>query len=277
MSGRSRRRQDSKEQRTTDDGDFTRPEEPTRRLWTPSIMKPIVITPRPSNKATESSNSTRRESSRTASSDNIAGVPKLLSRSNPGFLSQTLNKNPTGSVHRTQAPAEVKLQRPLIQDPLLIKQHLKADTQKQKHELFPDRPYTLPLQCKLVDEKLSFEVNNTSKMLIDSPTFVVGIIGRQGVGKTSIAHAIAGHSHESVVSRPRKHTKGIDMTITPVARTIILDSQPLMAFEKSKMPDYYRQRPHVWQELCSVKIIMFLLSACDVVVVKSVNLVRQSR
>jgi hypothetical protein len=75
--------------------------------------------------------------------------------------------------------------------------------------LFPTRQHTVYLPFKLIDEKMILNTQHAQNEIIDNNIFVVGVIGRPGSGKTTVAHSIAGQSFSSISTRPHVHTIGL--------------------------------------------------------------------
>ncbi|KAL1933600.1 hypothetical protein VTP01DRAFT_7690 [Rhizomucor pusillus] len=104
------------------------------------------------------------------------------------------------------------------------------------------------------------------KILSEHPGhFVVGIIGRQGAGKSTLLSCLMGE--ESKETRP---TIGIDLSISP-ERIILLDTEPLLS--TSMIEDALRSGsfdgmpPDLWCEVQALYDTIFLLSACNVLIV----------
>jgi len=119
-----------------------------------------------------------------------------------------------------------------------------------------------------------------NKILLENVnTFVIGFIGRENVGKTTIV------SHFSKIKSnkrgpkliSKKDTVGIDMYITE-ERVIILDTQPILRKFKSEkkrrnyensVPENYSKEPDLWNSIQSFQFALFLFSICHVIIAVS--------
>lgn len=141
-----------------------------------------------------------------------------------------------------------------------------------------------PQLVKLLDENLQW--NDTAlEILLDQTDFlVVGIIGPQGVGKSTVLSILAGGGPFSrsclfpVQSRQVQEdgtyqTCGIDMAVTQ-ERVILLDTQPLLSaalldhlihHDRNIPPEY--TSPENYNEIQSIQIVTFLLTVCHVILV----------
>ncbi|KAL5966978.1 Protein SMG9 [Taenia solium] len=132
-----------------------------------------------------------------------------------------------------------------------------------KDELYSlcDDPMTEPM--KLINENLKFEDNQKLRgcFIENSGFLVVGIIGLQGVGKSSVANLFAnrlveGHPFDSpfpvqtldslVEGYPRT-TAGVDIYITQ-DRIILLDTQPLLDWSLTDLHIQYNLRTQKQQQ-----------------------------
>ncbi|KAK4510329.1 uncharacterized protein ATC70_004759 [Mucor velutinosus] len=123
-----------------------------------------------------------------------------------------------------------------------------------------------------------FNADTILKHLTDYPGhFVIGIIGKQGVGKSTILshftqdtkHAFPSQDNAQFLYQGHK-TEGIDMYITP-ERAILLDTEPILSW--TILDDALRHgslgglHPDVWLEMESLYSIIFLMSVCNSVLV----------
>jgi protein SMG9 len=117
-----------------------------------------------------------------------------------------------------------------------------------------------------------------------SDFLVVGAIGRQGVGKSSVMSLLAGSrtgSGKPVMFRPESkevwenesyQTTGLDMAVTP-ERVILLDTQPVlseaMLAQFSDNPSLIPSTlsPDMYLEILSLQVALFMYTVCHVVVV----------
>lgn len=143
-----------------------------------------------------------------------------------------------------------------------------------------------PQLMKLLDENLQWN-DSALEILVDQTNFlVVGIVGPQGVGKSTILSMLAGTSPFTdsrsplfpVQSRQAQEdgtnqTSGIDMAITQ-ERVILLDTQPLLSaaildhwihHDRNIPPEY--TSPENYNDIQSLQIVTFLLTVCHVIVV----------
>lgn len=113
---------------------------------------------------------------------------------------------------------------------------------------------------------------------------VVGIIGQQGVGKSSIMSFLAGseflskecvfpcHTRDNI-ERSSNKTIGVDMYVTE-ERTIFLDSQPILSpalleqciYNDRKLSGDYNG-PAAGIEMQSLQVVSFLFTVCHVVII----------
>ncbi|KAL6594425.1 hypothetical protein U3516DRAFT_916372 [Neocallimastix sp. 'constans'] len=146
---------------------------------------------------------------------------------------------------------------------------IKINKSSQKTELF-----------SMMDENYRILYDQINKVLLDNvDTFVIGFIGRENVGKTTIV------SHFSKIKNnkrgpkliSKKDTVGIDMYITE-ERVIILDTQPILRKFKSEkkrknyensIPENYSKEPDLWNSIQSFQFALFLFSICHVIVAVS--------
>ncbi|OUM67501.1 hypothetical protein PIROE2DRAFT_58730 [Piromyces sp. E2] len=132
----------------------------------------------------------------------------------------------------------------------------------------------------LMDENYRILYDQINKVLVDNvDAFVIGFIGRENVGKTTIV------SHFSKIKNnkrgpkliSKKDTVGIDMYLTE-ERVIILDTQPILRKFKSEkkrrnyensIPEHYSNEPDLWNSIQSFQFALFLFLICHVVIAVS--------
>ncbi|XP_077525461.1 nonsense-mediated mRNA decay factor SMG9 isoform X1 [Amblyomma americanum] len=148
-------------------------------------------------------------------------------------------------------------------------------------------PPDMAAPVKFVDDSLQW-CDNALEYLLDQPDFyVVGIIGMQGAGKSTVMSILAGQYGQSGMRqlfRPQSRelrelgqhcTTGVDIYVTP-ERMVLLDTQPVLSasvmdhmiqFEK-KTPgggDFHSlENAHVMQ---SLQMASFLMAVCHTVIV----------
>ncbi|KAG1221268.1 hypothetical protein G6F35_006113 [Rhizopus arrhizus] len=109
--------------------------------------------------------------------------------------------------------------------------------------------------------------------------FVIGIVGKQGVGKSTILSHFAPQPDQIFSTQScdqfllsGHRTEGIDMYVTP-ERAILLDTEPLLSWtvlEKVLRNESLEGlNPDVYLEMDSIYHLLFLLSICNVVLIVS--------
>ncbi|XP_067011318.2 nonsense-mediated mRNA decay factor SMG9 [Anabrus simplex] len=142
---------------------------------------------------------------------------------------------------------------------------------------------------KLLDESFQFVDGALEYLLEQSDFLVVGILGLQGAGKSTVLNLVAEGSVEKCARAPLfkpqgpeqlelgSHcTSGVDLLVTP-NRVILLDTQPMLSasvmdrlvqLESSKKfvaPEFTSTENAL--EIQSLQLAAFLLSVCHVVIV----------
>ncbi|KAG2178741.1 hypothetical protein INT43_001587 [Umbelopsis isabellina] len=131
---------------------------------------------------------------------------------------------------------------------------------------------------KMMNESEEFRTEATLRALADYPGhFVVGIIGKQGVGKSTILSSFAEQPDKTFnTQKPAKifdhQTTGIDMYVTS-ERIILLDTQPVLSWSVIEQTLRHGSTDglssDIWRDLKTLHSIMFMLSVSDVVLVVS--------
>ncbi|KAH8554431.1 hypothetical protein BGW37DRAFT_484814 [Umbelopsis sp. PMI_123] len=131
---------------------------------------------------------------------------------------------------------------------------------------------------KIMDSFESFRIDAALRALTDYPGhFVVGVVGKQGVGKSTILSAFAEDPENTFITTPADkpfdhQTTGIDMYVT-AERIILLDTQPVLSWSVLEHTLRYGSLDglpaDIWRDLKSLHNIMFLLAISDVVLVVS--------
>eukprot|EP00842_Homolaphlyctis_polyrhiza_P006530 jgi/Hompol1/6879/HPOL_002994-RA len=156
-------------------------------------------------------------------------------------------------------------------------------------KLFGDS--TAPTQAatvKLIDDHMRFVSDQPYRLLSDHPgCFIVGVLGRRGVGKSTVLSAFSRSSPFAVArSPPQPHpskslhvgeTRGIDLHVTP-ERTVLLDTQPILcvpvAERLKNATDFFgdaaqSMRSETLSQIESIKMTMFMMSVCHVIILVS--------
>ncbi|CAD5119862.1 DgyrCDS8446 [Dimorphilus gyrociliatus] len=149
-------------------------------------------------------------------------------------------------------------------------------------------PRNIKTPFQIIDEGGQWIGDVCADYTIDQSNYcVVGVIGGQGVGKSTIASLLASKDNSEIlkdgpfVISPREireaalyQTAGIDLFITP-ERMIILDTYPLLSIahftESSPFRDskYERGLMENQSELHALQLILFLINICHSIIVVS--------
>ncbi|KAI8332699.1 hypothetical protein BC941DRAFT_436363 [Chlamydoabsidia padenii] len=123
-----------------------------------------------------------------------------------------------------------------------------------------------------------FNTESITQVLTDNPGhYVVGVVGQQGVGKSSILSSFTEQSTNTFPSQPNDlflslghKTSGIDMHICP-ERMILLDTEPILSWTVMERALRHHtadgSHPDAWLEMDALYNLVFLLSVCNVVIV----------
>ncbi|XP_064624984.1 nonsense-mediated mRNA decay factor SMG9-like [Lineus longissimus] len=147
-------------------------------------------------------------------------------------------------------------------------------------------PADMQHSIKLVDESLQWCENGMEILLDQTHYYVIGVIGPQGVGKSTIMSLIGGANLDDINKpwpfRPQSRevkevcghqTTGIDMYVTG-ERVILLDAQPVlsasvldyMIHHDKKYPAEYTAAENC-HEMQSLQMAAFMYTVCNVVLV----------
>ncbi|XP_065056702.1 nonsense-mediated mRNA decay factor SMG9-like isoform X2 [Rhopilema esculentum] len=146
---------------------------------------------------------------------------------------------------------------------------------------------TMKHSSKVVDDSFYWSDKCLTSLLEQTDFVVVGVVGYQGVGKSTILSMLGDSKNEDAlksgllfrsqskqdVEKSLHRTEGIDMFVTP-ERLIFLDTQPLMSpsildrflrHERKVPSDFGTAETCV--EMQSLQILTFLFAVCHVVLV----------
>ncbi|MBN3304513.1 nonsense-mediated mRNA decay factor SMG9 [Amia ocellicauda] len=147
-------------------------------------------------------------------------------------------------------------------------------------------PEKMKHSIKLVDDQMSWCDSAMEYLRDQTDMLVVGVIGLQGCGKSSIMSLLSANTPEEdprsyvfraqsqeIKERGGNQSSGIDFFITQ-ERVIFLDTQPILSpsildhliNNDRKLPPEYNL-PHTYVEMQSLQIAAFLLTVCHVVIV----------
>ncbi|XP_058716039.1 LOW QUALITY PROTEIN: nonsense-mediated mRNA decay factor SMG9 [Poecile atricapillus] len=145
-------------------------------------------------------------------------------------------------------------------------------------------PEKMKTSIKLVDEQMNWCDSALEFLLEQTDVLVVGALGLQGTGKSTVLSLLAGNQPEedprSFVFRPQPpelrerggaQTGGIDLFVTQ-ERVLFLDTQPILSpahldhliNNDRKLPPEFAL-PHAYVETQSLQIAAFLFTVCHVV------------
>ncbi|XP_027766177.1 protein SMG9 isoform X1 [Empidonax traillii] len=145
-------------------------------------------------------------------------------------------------------------------------------------------PEKMKTSIKLVDEQMNWCDSALEFLMEQTDVLVVGALGLQGTGKSTVLSLLAGNQPEedprSFVFRPQPpelrerggaQTGGIDLFVTQ-ERVLFLDTQPILSpahldhliNNDRKLPPEFAL-PHAYVETQSLQIAAFLFTVCHVV------------
>ncbi|XP_029636226.1 protein SMG9 isoform X1 [Octopus sinensis] len=144
----------------------------------------------------------------------------------------------------------------------------------------------MPRCIKLVDDSMHWCDTGMEVLVDQNNFFVVGVLGMQGVGKSTIMSLLAGNSssdyYRNFVFQPQSkeirevgshQTSGVDMFVTN-DRVILLDTQPvlsasvldMMIHHDKKYPAEYSTAENC-MEMQSLQLAAFMMTVCNVLLV----------
>ncbi|KAK7147421.1 hypothetical protein R3I94_010062 [Phoxinus phoxinus] len=147
-------------------------------------------------------------------------------------------------------------------------------------------PEKMKHSIKLVDDQMNWCDSAMEYLRDQTDMLVVGVIGLQGTGKSTIMSLLSANSPEEdqrayvfraqtqeIKERAGNQSSGIDFYITQ-ERVIFLDTQPILSpsildhliNNDRKLPPEYNL-PHTYMEMQSLQITAFLFTVCHVVIV----------
>ncbi|XP_059363784.1 nonsense-mediated mRNA decay factor SMG9-like [Carassius carassius] len=147
-------------------------------------------------------------------------------------------------------------------------------------------PEKMKNSIKLVDDQMNWCDSAMEYLRDQTDMLVVGVIGLQGTGKSTIMSLLSANSSEEdqrayvfraqaqeIKERAGNQSSGIDFYITQ-ERVIFLDTQPILSpsildhliNNDRKLPPEY-SLPHTYVEMQSLQITAFLFTVCHVVIV----------
>lgn len=147
-------------------------------------------------------------------------------------------------------------------------------------------PQKMKHSIKLVDEYMNWCDSAIEFLLDQTDVLVVGILGFQGTGKSTMMSLLSANSpdddqrsyvfrmqSQEVRERAGNQTSGIDFFISQ-ERIIFLDTQPILSpaildhliNNDRKLPPEYNL-PHTYVEMQSLQIAAFLFTVCHLVIV----------
>lgn len=149
---------------------------------------------------------------------------------------------------------------------------------------FRDGPHEMNRCLKLIDEHYQWCEAANDLLLEQSDFLVVGIIGMQGSGKSTLMSLLAGNTDDdsNFIFPPQSRevreecghmTNGIDIFVSQ-QRVIFLDTQPLMSpsvleqliHNEKKIPPEYTAAENYIEILC-LQQVTFLLTVCNIIIV----------
>ncbi|KAJ3598219.1 hypothetical protein NHX12_001730 [Muraenolepis orangiensis] len=147
-------------------------------------------------------------------------------------------------------------------------------------------PEKMKQSIKLVDDQMNWCENAMEYLRDQTDMLVVGVLGLQGTGKSTVMSLISANTPEEdqrafvfraqtpeIKERAGNQSTGIDFFITQ-ERVIYLDTQPILSpsildhliNNDRKLPPEYNL-PHTYIEMQSLQMAAFLFTVCHVVIV----------
>ncbi|MCJ8728278.1 hypothetical protein PDJAM_G00002630 [Pangasius djambal] len=182
-------------------------------------------------------------------------------------------QRPTQPVYQIQNRGMASAASTCAVDPVIGQTKL-LPAEKMKHSI------------KLVDDQMNWCDSAMEYLRDQTDMLVVGVIGFQGMGKSTIMSLLSANMPEEdqrayvfraqtqeIKERGGNQTSGIDFYITQ-ERVIFLDTQPILSpsildhliNNDRKLPPEYNL-PHTYVEMQSLQIAAFLFTVCHVVIV----------
>ncbi|KAL4223285.1 smg-9 [Mactra antiquata] len=243
---------------------------------TPPTSRPIILAKHPDNEASQNTGSSSSRSSTSISPTPVGRQPEksvtVLKQREEGHRSMTASSS-LPSIPVSTMQGETPPQQTYLPRSIEVTSRLSG-------------PQEMTRCIKLIDEHQQW-CEAASEMLLEQTDFlVVGVIGLQGTGKSTILSFLADNteidSYRSYVFQPQSRevreecghmTNGIDIYVTS-QRVIFLDCQPLLSasvldqiiHNEKKIPPEYSTAEN-YAEIQSLQHMTFLLTVCNTVIV----------
>ncbi|XP_072325046.1 nonsense-mediated mRNA decay factor SMG9 isoform X2 [Scyliorhinus torazame] len=207
----------------------------------------------------------REESKPSATGDGASQAPAASGKSEKEF------QRPTQPVYQIQNRGMAPSTPSSNVDPVIGQAKLQPP-ERMKHAI------------KLVDDQMNWCDSAMEYLLDQTDVLVIGIIGLQGTGKSTIMSLLSSNTPEEdqrsyvfraqtqeIKERGGNQTNGIDFFITQ-ERIIFLDTQPILSpavldhliNNDRKLPPEY-SLPHTYVEMQSLQMAAFLFTVCHAV------------
>ncbi|KAJ3129004.1 smg-9, nonsense mediated mRNA decay factor [Nowakowskiella sp. JEL0407] len=175
--------------------------------------------------------------------------------------------NPDAHGDGTEKPPATKQPVDVVKEYTTLLSNYFSTLDLEKLQTFSQKPVR-PMQ--MMDLKQNISYDQIVKNLNDQPgCFIVGVLGRKSVGKTSLLLSLA---QNSKISTLKVHdTRGIDMYITS-ERVILLDTPPIfdpaiVDRVKSQLVIDIGHNFKKLLELFAIQLTMYMYSICHILVV----------
>ncbi|XP_071481507.1 nonsense-mediated mRNA decay factor SMG9-like [Diadema antillarum] len=201
------------------------------------------------------------------------GSPKATTQSKQGSDGEQRGRS-TGSPGRLYSPGQRVSSGPIPGISIEVPIHKRLAA-----------PPTMSQAVRLVDNSFLWVDGGTEYLLDQTDFLVVGVLGMQGSGKSTVMSLLAGSEHtdpcnsfifetqsQATAEQAGHQTSGVDMFITE-ERIILLDTQPVLSSsildrllgpEKQVVPQEFSSPEH-YAEMQSLHVAAFLLTVCHVV------------
>ena len=255
-------------------------------LSQPTSKPPVILAKPGKTIGTGNNSGTELASESTGSWQEVATSPTAAIAPK---LSMTFSRSPQSSGEKKfSKPSERKY--PGTASPNLIKQNL-AQAGSLSSGALPANAFSKSKETssaknvKVLDSSLHWSEEGLELLQDQSDFMVIGVIGMQGVGKSTVLSLIAGNhlsdlpksylfkpQTPEVKERASHMTTGIDLAVTG-ERIILLDTQPILSpslleqsihYDRKCSGDYAGSSSI---EIQSLQIAAFLLTACHVIIV----------